>query len=228
MIKIVIFDVMGVIFEAGDDTNDLLVPYILNLNNHISPNTIIDLYIDASLGKITAYDFWTVLGFEAEHVDSIQKKYLETCLTLDSQFKESVKKIKEMGYKTALLSNDVSEWSQYVRDFHDINKYIDYAFISSDLGLRKPDPEIYKVALKEMKAHPSECVFIDDHPARVDAAGKLGMSSVLFNREKHDYNGLQILSFADLVKILSLKVGETTSKNIPHSHKSTPPRQAPT
>lgn len=37
--KWIIFDAMGVIFEVGDDTNDLLVPYIQNKNNMISAET---------------------------------------------------------------------------------------------------------------------------------------------------------------------------------------------
>lgn len=204
MKKIIIFDVMGVIFEVGDDTNDLLVPYILNLNKNISQEKIVNLYTAASLGKISAYEFWSDLGVAAENIETIQQEYLETHLTLDTQFIETVDKLRKKGYRIALLSNDVSEWSQYLRKIHDINPYIDFTFISGDLGLRKPDPEIYKVALKEMQAQPWDCIFIDDHPARVDAAIKLGITSILFNREKHTYRGLQIGSFLDLLKMLGV------------------------
>ncbi len=204
MKKIVIFDVMGVVFEVGDDTNDLLVPFIHNIEKTIPQEKIVELYLEASLGKISAYKFWLGLGFEPQNIESIQRQYLETCLTLDKHFIECIKKIKEKGYKTALLSNDVLEWSVYLREYHDINKYIDFSFISGDLGIRKPDPEIYKVALRDMVATPSECIFIDDHPDRVDAAAELGITSILFNREKYKYNGLQILSFLDLLKILGI------------------------
>jgi len=50
--KWIIFDVMGVIFEVGDDTNDLLVPYIQKRKDMISTEKINEMYTKASLGKI--------------------------------------------------------------------------------------------------------------------------------------------------------------------------------
>jgi len=47
--KWVILDVMGVIFEVGDDTNDLLVPYIQKMNDMISAEKINKMYLKASL-----------------------------------------------------------------------------------------------------------------------------------------------------------------------------------
>ena len=204
MKKIIIFDVMGVIFEVGDDTNELLVPYLLNLNSSINKTMINEYYKQASLGEISSHEFWMNLGFASKDIEIIEKKYLETCLTLDQSFIGSVKKIKDRGYITALLSNDVSEWGQYLRNIHDIDKYIDFTFISGDVGIRKPDPEIYKIALEKMDAKPSECIFIDDDPLRVEAAEKLYITSILFNRECHKYNGLQIFSFSDLLKFLGI------------------------
>jgi putative hydrolase of the HAD superfamily len=204
MKKVIILDVMGVIFQVGDDTKDLLVPYVLNLNQDIPQEKIVSLYKDASLGKISSCKFWVDLGFKVEDVEAIEQKYLETCLTIDKQFIQSIDKVKAKGYIVALLSNDVSEWSQYLRRIHGIDKYVNFAFISGDLGLRKPDQEIYKAALKKMKVQPSDCIFIDDHPARVDAAIELGIPSILFNRENHEYKGLQISSFLDLLKVLGI------------------------
>ena len=43
---------MGVIFEVGDDTNDLLVPYIQKRNNMIPREKINEMYTKASLGEI--------------------------------------------------------------------------------------------------------------------------------------------------------------------------------
>ena len=51
MIKYIIFDAMGVIFTVGDDTNDLLVPYILERNPQESREHINDVYIKASIGQ---------------------------------------------------------------------------------------------------------------------------------------------------------------------------------
>lgn len=201
MKQVIIFDVMGVIFTVSDDTNDLLVPYVLSLKPETKIETIKQLYLEASLGKISARDFWAGLGFPSRDIDAIQKEYLDTRLTLDSGFIECVKKLKPK-YTIALLSNDVSEWSVYLRKRHHIEEYIDHAFISGDLGFRKPDPEIYKQALAEMNVKPCECVFIDDDPRRVDAAAELAIASILFNRNNDQYKGIQVKSFKELSAIL--------------------------
>jgi FMN phosphatase YigB (HAD superfamily) len=52
-------------------------------------------------------------------------------------------------------------------------------------------------------AHPSECVFIDDYPERVEAARELGISSILFDREGHNYNGMRVKSFEQLAQLLT-------------------------
>lgn len=55
--KWVILDLMGAIFKVGDDTNDLLVPYILKMNDMISAEKINEMYSKASLGVISSFDF---------------------------------------------------------------------------------------------------------------------------------------------------------------------------
>jgi len=201
MIQAVIFDVMGVIFTVGDDVSDLLIPYILSVKPHTQKEKIKRLYLSASLGEISAKRFWKELEFSEGEIDNVQKYYLDTYLTLDKEFAGCVKMLKEK-YVIALLSNDIAEWSAYLRNRHGIDDHIDNAFISSDLGLRKPDPEIYREALRRLKLKPSECVFIDDSPERVDAAAELGIASILFNRNNEEYKGIQVRTFGELRNIL--------------------------
>ena len=201
MIKYVIFDVMGVIFSVGDDVEGLLIPYVHSLKPDIDNQKIKDLYLAASLGKITSRDLWTQLGFEKADIPTIESNYLENSFTLDAGFPPCARVLKNR-YGIALLSNDVSEWSRFLRDFHGIEPLIDTAFISGDFGIRKPDPKIYQLALDTLGVRANECLFIDDYPERVDAACELGICSVLFNREGHDYHGLRIESFSQLERLL--------------------------
>ena len=202
MIRFVIFDVMGVIFTVGDDVEGLLIPYIHSLKPDIAIQDIKDLYLAASLGKIASRDLWAQLGFDATDIPTIERNYLEKSFTLDAGFLPCAKALKNR-YGIALLSNDVSEWSRFLRDYHGIEPLIDAAFISGDLGVRKPDPRIYGIALDTLEARPDECLFVDDYPERVDAARELGICSVLFNREGHDYNGLRVESFGQLEQLLT-------------------------
>jgi len=46
------------------------------------------------------------------------------------------------------------------------------------VGLRKPEPAIYKLALEITDRQPEECVFIDDRPLNLDTARRLGMQTI--------------------------------------------------
>lgn len=51
---------------------------------------------------------------------------------------------------------------------------------SYQLGIAKPDPEIYRHALERLGTAPGETLFIDDKRENIDAAVKLGMRGMVF------------------------------------------------
>ena len=188
---------MGVIFGDGDDLKSLLSPYLIEKGKDISWDNLHGLYRKASVGNITARDFWLGLGFADEEIDAVQEEYLSIRFSFDSEFIECAKVLRQ-NYKIALLSNDVAEWGAYLRKIHGMDEYIDYVFISSDLGFRKPGPKIYQVALARLNAKPFECVFIDDRIKNIETAKDLGIASILFNRDGIVYEGEQVRSFSEL------------------------------
>jgi len=201
IIKTIIFDVMGVVFTVGDDVESLLIPYIHSLKPEIEAQRVKDVFLPASLGKMPSREFWARLGFEQADIQKIERDYLERSFTLDPGFIPCAKALKER-YGIALLSNDISEWSKYLRTFHGIEPLIDAAFISGDIGVRKPDPQAFHIALDALGTQPSDCVFTDDSPERVDIARELGISSILFDRGNNDYNGLRVRTFEQLTRLL--------------------------
>lgn len=51
---------MGVIFTVGDDTNELLVPYVQKIDESCTRERIKKSYIEASLVRITSREFWNL------------------------------------------------------------------------------------------------------------------------------------------------------------------------
>ncbi len=199
----VILDMMGVIFEVADDVNDLLVPYIQRRDCSISTGKTGELYRKASLGEISSYDFWSQLGFESDYPD-VEKDYLDSCLKLDPQFLDIARFMKE-GYSLAVLSNDVKEWSSYLRNKFDLNELFKVIIISAEVGHRKPDREIYTILLNRIHASPSSCVLIDDRSKNLSAASQLGMKTIKFLREcvaDDSPDGFEITSFSQLPEIV--------------------------
>ena len=201
MIKFVVFDVMGVVFEVGDDVEGLLIPYIRSLKPDTEPRYIRETYLAASLGVLPSHEFWAKLGFPKARIPEIEQYYLEKAFTLDAGFLPCAEALRR-HYRIALLSNDVSEWSRYLRRFHKIEPLLTAAFISGDLGVRKPDPQIYRMVLEALGVQPWECVLIDDYPERVEAALYLGFSAILFDRAGHNCRGLRVSSFGQLTQLL--------------------------
>ena len=118
-IEWIVLDAMGVIFIEGRDLYELLIPFALNRNPNLNPELIQETYYKASLGKVISKQVWNILGFADEYPD-IEKEYLDTCLTIDPDFNEVAEELKN-HYSMALLSNDVKEWSNYLRQKFELN-----------------------------------------------------------------------------------------------------------
>jgi putative hydrolase of the HAD superfamily len=88
---------------------------------------------------------------------------------------QAVRTLKDAGIRTGLLSNS---WGgkDYPLDF--LNTFCDTIVISGEVGLRKPDPDIYLLAAKQLGVEPSEAVFVDDIHRNVEGAEAVGMIGI--------------------------------------------------
>ncbi|MCA1832797.1 MAG: HAD family phosphatase [Actinobacteria bacterium] len=81
-------------------------------------------------------------------------------------------------YKVGMLTNNVKEWTEW-RDAYPVEIF-DVIVDSCEVGMRKPDPEIYHLTCKQLGVEPNEAAFVDDIPANVEAAADLGLHAILF------------------------------------------------
>ncbi|WP_226064188.1 HAD family hydrolase [Kaistella polysaccharea] len=77
------------------------------------------------------------------------------------------------------LSNENNELNDYRIKKFKLHDLFDGFFSSCYLGMRKPDPRIYKRAMEIAQVEPDECIYLDDRPMLVQVAKKLGMNSIL-------------------------------------------------
>jgi putative hydrolase of the HAD superfamily len=97
-------------------------------------------------------------------------------LRLEEGMLDAVGRARANGYKTALLSNS---WGLDLYPTERFNQLFDLTVISGEVGMRKPEPEIFEFTLKELGVEASACVFVDDHPGHLKAALELGITTVL-------------------------------------------------
>jgi len=82
-------------------------------------------------------------------------------------------------YKLAIISNMISNASRLVLDKHDLEQYFDGVVLSRDLGIRKPDPEIFNFTLKNLGVKSSTAVHVGDSLEHdVQGANNIGMKTV--------------------------------------------------
>jgi putative hydrolase of the HAD superfamily len=94
----------------------------------------------------------------------------------DGRMIQAVRTARERGLKTALLSNSWGNRDSY--EFEHFDTLFDGVVISGEVGLRKPDPEIYALAAREIATEPQQCVFVDDIAANVRGAVQAGMVGI--------------------------------------------------
>lgn len=83
-------------------------------------------------------------------------------------------------YKTAILSNAWHGAREVFGQKYGLGDVVDLMVISAEEGLMKPDPRIYRMALKRLGIRPEEAVFVDDMKRNVEGARAVGMWAVRF------------------------------------------------
>src|SRR5579884_1081099 len=87
-------------------------------------------------------------------------------------------------YKIAIWSN---AWSEARRDFRrlfQLHTFVDHQIFSTEVRFAKPDERFYWRALARLGAQPEEVVFLDDRLENVEAARRLGMQAILFEKNE--------------------------------------------
>ncbi|MBU0952846.1 MAG: HAD family phosphatase [Nanoarchaeota archaeon] len=83
-------------------------------------------------------------------------------------------------YQVGVISNIITEHAAINRR-HGLYKGFDVVALSNELGIRKPNPAIYRYVMKRLKRKPEECVFTDDLPENVESARQLDMHAFQFH-----------------------------------------------
>lgn len=96
---------------------------------------------------------------------------------------------------TYLLSNTNALHIEFIRERYEFPALVRGSILSHELGLRKPDPAIYRAALKLSGTKPEETVFVDDLKPNVESAKRLGFQAIRFRdaedlRRRFDALGL--------------------------------------
>ena len=190
--KAVILDMYGVIMK---DPEGGLMPFVRRYFPDASTDGVYYYWKQANVGEISSLDFFKHLGFRGD-LSFFEREYLDS-IEIDGGFYEAAADIGKHN-KMALLTNDLSEWSNYLRRKFNLDNYFETIIVSSEVGIKKPDRRIFELALNRLCLPPSDCVFTDDRRRNLAAAQSLGIGTVLYNSRGVDYGGVTVYNFSEL------------------------------
>lgn len=95
---------------------------------------------------------------------------------------ELLKELKRRGYIVGVITNGPSYLQNHKMDKSGLRPYCDIVTVSGDVGVHKPDPELFRIVAKRLNLKPEECVYVGDHPIN-DIKGALdaGMKAIRMN-----------------------------------------------
>jgi putative hydrolase of the HAD superfamily len=132
-------------------------------------------------GECPNEDFERTLAGQLVHLDGqpVRPDGLLTRMfaasVLQQEMLELIRSLRRAGLRTALLSNSWGDGG-YPREL--FPEMFDAVVISGEVGMRKPEERIFKLAAQLLDLEPAECVFIDDIEANVLAAQAAGLVGV--------------------------------------------------
>jgi 2-haloacid dehalogenase len=119
----------------------------------------------------------------ADHIRAYRDRFAEMLTGPVAEGHAILDKVHAAGIPCYGLTNWSSETYHESRAAMPFLDRMKYTAVSGDLKMAKPEPEIYRHLLGVIGKPAGNCAFIDDSPANIAAAEKLGIKAVLFKND---------------------------------------------
>jgi putative hydrolase of the HAD superfamily len=152
-------------------------------------------------GDVTAEAYWMAMAEDAgvaispEQLAQVCQWDIEMWGKANETMVKWLRRLREGGIKTGLLSNIHPAMISYLRENFDWLDQFDFKTFSAEVRLIKPDPAIYEHTLRGLGVAAEETIFIDDREVNVEAARKLGIRALRFRTVKKLREDLEGMEF---------------------------------
>ncbi|HEX2419605.1 MAG TPA: HAD family phosphatase [Micromonosporaceae bacterium] len=136
-------------------------------------------------GAVAAAGFWGSVLAELGHtgteadLNTLTGLDLDAWMDLNRDTLAIVTELAEAGLPLVLLSNAPVELARRIESEAWADAFR-HRFFSADLGLAKPDPEVFRTVCRKLGAEPGDLLFIDDKDENIAAATAVGIRSLRF------------------------------------------------
>ena len=181
--KAVLFDLFGVLLKERDDAGRRRVELAVGGDAAIWP-IYEDLRPAYDSGDVGDERFWRQLQVRAalepfDITEAVAADW-ESTMQEDEEMVSFALSLIDDRVCTGILSNLPAGLAKRARAEHEWLERVEAVTMSCDIGLIKPDPRAYAVALDAMGVSAKDTVYVDADPVNVAAAAELGMQAVHF------------------------------------------------
>ena len=194
--KLVLFDLGGVVVEVESDRLVLQVAQLLGRPfDEVQAAVYHDeLLLPFELGRIRAQAYYEGLKAKLK----IPWTYEQFVRAWNGIFRENkdvtfiMERLRRRHTLMALTNTNELHLGFIQKTVTSLGMLTDW-IASCDVGLRKPDPRIYLLALERANAKPSEAVYVDDRPEMVEAGRGVGLHAIRFENSRQLEQDLQAI-----------------------------------
>jgi putative hydrolase of the HAD superfamily len=172
MIRGIIFDCFGVLYQGSIAHLQELVPASKRAE-------LANLSLSSDYGYVTREEFLSqaseLIGKSVTEIEAImQADHIRNVALVDC-----VRSLRR-DYKIALLSNVGRGVIERLFTAEELAELFDVVVLSSEVGMVKPEPEIYRYTAGKLDLTEEQCLMIDDLASNIEGALSVGMRGIVF------------------------------------------------
>ena len=211
-IKAIIFDAYGTLFDvnsAAEKCKNKIGKKWEDFANHWRTTQLEYTWLRSLMNRHK--DFWKVTedslkkSMVAYKIEASMKNELLNLYKVLSPYKEvleTLKSLKEQGYKLAILSNGTPNLLNDLVKTNNLENFFDDIFSIEEVGVYKPDMRVYDIPIKKYGIKKNEVIFLSSNTWDVSGGGNYGYQSIWINRNRDVFD---YLDFNPKNQINSLK-----------------------
>lgn len=173
MVRGIIFDCFGVLYQGS-------LEHLRDFTAEADQAELRNLTLSSDYGYLARDEYIEQVG-RLTHKSPTELEAIMRATHIRNEALVAVVRSLRSQYKVAMLSNVGRGLMSQLFTKEELTDLFDVVVLSSDVGMVKPDPEIFKYTCNKLGLLPEECMMVDDVQDNINAAMELGMNGVVFN-----------------------------------------------
>jgi putative hydrolase of the HAD superfamily len=184
MIKNIVFDIGNVLVKwAPHEVVERFFPEAEHHDQLTKDLFKSQSWLDLNMGKLSEGELIKIYNkthnIDISKLEELMKDIKASLTPLEGSFK-LLDRLYKAGIPLYSITDNVHEIVAYLKSTYDFWPKFKGVAMSADIGILKPNAEIYEYLLKNYNLKPEECIFFDDVLKNVEGAKAVGMQAIQF------------------------------------------------